>query len=103
MTSNVTFAPFECPPIHYTTNPANHSILSCNRGYQNYSHYECREQPASSLEFWVMGQRHPTCKVGGRPYLDYWGNAGNRVDDLRPTFPGYDRNARYVNVPQSLW
>lgn len=93
----------KCDP---TTNPNNHSRSEPNMGYQNYSAYECRPTPPSSNEFWVVGDRRPTCRVGGCPDLDYWASHGIRatdVDDMRANFPGYWRNAKLTNIKKFVW
>ena len=103
--SAYTWYPF--PTCNYTTNPNNHSPAP-NKGYQNYSPYECRETPPSNMNFWIMGQPRPTCRIGSCPAVDFWATHGLRADNnefssLQPEFPGYDRNARYVDIKRGVW
>lgn len=125
MSSTQTFYPFkEChKPAHYTTNPANHTFVECNHGYQHYGPYECEKSQYpdkyEQFRFWVMGQPRPSCEIGkgcnsytatqncetldGNASATYWKGCGNEVDNMLPKFPGYNRNARYTNVRGALW
>lgn len=80
----------------FTTNPNNHAQTACNCGYWHYDKYGCTEKRWNANRYWVLGQRHPQCKIGCHPYTNYFNECVGEPDDLTPSFPGYKRNARYV-------
>ena len=87
------FCPTTTHTMH-TTNPNNHSSTTCNQGYQNYSKYECTND-MNSNKYWVLGTRNPQCKIGCRPYRDFFKTCLNEVDNLKPSHSTYQRNGRF--------